>query len=53
MPMPPALAIWVPICSASIDFQMPPALPLPYTVSDFSGIIASTNCCITSPSNFL
>ena len=29
MPMPPALEICAPICSAIIDFQMEPALPLP------------------------
>lgn len=41
MPMPPLLDIWSASFSAIIDFQMPPAVPLPNTLSAFLGSIVS------------
>ena len=52
MPMPPAFAVWRPSCSLSMDFQMSPAVPLPYTPSAFCGSSEPMKVCSTMASNF-
>jgi hypothetical protein len=52
IPMPPAAAICVAICCASIERHISPAVPVPKVASAFFGSIVSTKLDSTIASKF-